>query len=540
MKSVFILGAGVMQGPAIQAAREKGYRVVVADGDESAVNAPYAQEFLHIDLKDTEALLKAARGIKGLAGVFTAGTDFSASVAYVAEALGLPGIGYEAALDASDKARMRARLAQAGVAVPLFVSGGSDDDPAALAQSLFTAGASLPLVVKPVDNMGSRGCRLARDEAELRSSWADAIAHSRSARAILEEYLDGPEFSIDALVQNGRIAIRGVADRIVTFSPYFVELGHTMPSAYGNDIIDELLRVFCDGVRALGIHSGAAKGDMKYTRKGAFVGEIAARLSGGYMSGWTYPYASAIDPASEGIDIACGVAAPLPEGPCAFVSAERAFISIPGELACLYGVAAARRLPYIKDIFLRAAPGDRLQFPMNNVQKAGNIISQAPSHELAERYAEEAARTVLLRLKPGDAETRAFLGLDGAAAAEATEATEATEHESGRYDWAPAAFKPSAMTLGYVASLPDFLKLTKPARSIGFASLPGMGGDFGRDWLGRSLQDSLALVERLCGTLPADQADIVLGRSFWNALFKGGYQAAVWLVDTVYMEYAST
>jgi biotin carboxylase len=504
---------------------------VVADGDAEAVNAPLAHEFLHIDLKDKAALLNAARMIPDLAGIFTAGTDFSASVAYVAESLGLPGIGHEAALDASDKSRMRIRLAQAGVAVPLFVSGGADEDPEALAQSLFDRGAALPLVVKPVDNMGSRGCRLARDASELRTSWADAIAHSRSGRAILEEYLDGPEFSIDALVQDGHIVIRGIADRMVTFTPYFVELGHTMPSAYDEGIIAEIRTVFCQGVRALGISSGAAKGDMKYTRKGAFVGEIAARLSGGYMSGWTYPYASGIDPASEGIDLACGVQAQFPEGPCAFVSAERAFISIPGELSQLYGVSAARRLPYIKDLFLRASAGDRLQFPMNNVQKAGNVISQAPNHALAERYAEEAARAVLLRLKPGDAETRAFLGLDGPLA---------DKSRAALYDWAPPAYNPSAMLLGYVASMPDFLKLNKPAHSISIARLPGMEGDLGCDWLGRSMEESLALVERLCGVSIGNHADIVLGRSFWNALFKGGYQAAVWLVDTVYMEHANT
>lgn len=529
MKSVFILGAGVMQGPAICAALEKGYRVVVADGDASAVKGIYAHQFLRIDLKDREALLEAARGIDGLAGVFTAGTDFSASVAYIAERLGLPGIGLEAALDASNKARMRSRLAQAGVPVPLFASGGALDDPVALARGLFDKGASLPLVVKPVDNMGSRGCRLARDEEELSSSWADAIANSRSGRAILEEFLDGPEFSVDALVQDGRIALRGIADRIVTFPPYFVELGHTMPSAYDGEIIAEVLKVFCDGVRALGIVSGAAKGDMKYTRKGAFVGEIAARLSGGYMSGWTYPYASGIDPASEGLDIACGVKARLPEGPCSFVSAERAFISIPGELAELHGVSAARRMPYVKDLFFRAKPGDRLQFPMNNVQKAGNVISQAPSHELAERYAEAAARTVLLRLKPGDQETRAFLALDGPSPEAKGE---------GLYPWAPPAYSPSAMLLGYVESLPDILRLEKPARSVSIARLPAMDGDFGRDWLGRSLQESLEAVERLCGAALGDTADIVLGRSFWKALFKGGYQAAAWLVDTICMEQA--
>ncbi|TFG84262.1 MAG: carboxylate--amine ligase, partial [Spirochaetales bacterium] len=163
MKTIFILGAGVMQGPAIRAAREKGYRVVVADADPMAAHATDADEFLAIDLKDRDGLLQAARNIPGLVGVFTAGTDFSTSVAWVASSLDLPGIPYEVAMDASDKARMRCRLAAAGVPVPHFVAGARGEDCVALAASLSPGGAPFPLVVKPVDNMGARGCRMARN-----------------------------------------------------------------------------------------------------------------------------------------------------------------------------------------------------------------------------------------------------------------------------------------------------------------------------------------------------------------------------------------
>ena len=84
--------------------------------------------------------------------------------------------------------------------------------------------------------MGARGCRAARDAGELAEAIAAALPYSRSGRAIVEEYIDGPEFSIDALVDGGEIRIRGIADRHIFFAPYFVELGHTMPSAYPPEI----------------------------------------------------------------------------------------------------------------------------------------------------------------------------------------------------------------------------------------------------------------------------------------------------------------
>ena len=110
---LMILGAGAMQGPAIRAAGELGLESVVVDGDRDAPCAAGADMFLHIDLKDKERIaelalrLKAEGGGSGLSGVMTAGTDFSATVAWVAEQAGLPGIPYEAALNASDKGRRR-------------------------------------------------------------------------------------------------------------------------------------------------------------------------------------------------------------------------------------------------------------------------------------------------------------------------------------------------------------------------------------------------------------------------------------------------
>ncbi len=517
MKSILILGAGAMQGPAMRIAREKGYRIIAADGNSRAVYTGCADQFLHIDLKDKEALARAAASIPGLVGVFTAGTDFSASVAWVAQELGLPGIPHEAALDASDKARMRARLAASGVPVPAYAYGTAADDPIVLANSV----APLPLVVKPVDNMGARGCRLARSEAELRVAWKDAVGHSRTGRAIVEEYLDGPEFSLDAVVYEGSVVLRGVADRIVVFEPFFVEMGHTMPTGFSQEIVDEVVKVFKDGIKALGIRDGAAKGDIKYTSKGAFVGEIAARLSGGYMSGWTYPYSSGVEATAEAIDIACGVEPVMASPTKNLVCSERAWISIPGTVATVHGLDDAKNMDGVRDLFQRAAEGDRVVFPANNVEKCGNIIAVAPDRIEADKIAESAARAVLLRLESGDESTKAFLrnedrivGPDGSV-------------------WPPEAFTDwSAMTLASLATLPDTVKNQSPFRTVSIAPLRGIEGENSRDWQGRSIQDSLGIVKLLTGAGVDNNGDVVLGASFWRAFKRGGYQAGVWVVDT--------
>lgn len=532
--TVFILGAGVMQIPAIESARELGWYSVVADGNPRAAGASLADRFLHVDLKDLSGLEAAARAVRaerGLDAVFTAGTDFSASVAWVASRLGLPGIPHEVALAASDKPRMRAVFEAAGVPSPRFLAVMDGQDPSVAAEG---AGLPLPLVVKPADSMGARGCRLARSRRDLEEAVHDALPHSRSGRAIVEEYMDGPEFSIDAIVVDGEIRIRGFADRHIFFAPYFVELGHTMPSAFGREIRDEVLRVFAAGVRALGITRGAAKGDMKWcpSREGAMVGEIAARLSGGYMSGWTYPYASGIEVTREGLLVAAGIhpgAAPADRG---WVSAERAFISMPGRVKLVHGLREAAAMPYVKNLFSRVAPGDSCVFPSNNVEKCGNVIAQAPDRQTAIAAAEAAVRSILVRLEPGRPETEAFLEgqMEGALLDENGSA------------WPPLAFSPSGILAEALAALPDWASLPmdgdlSEALSLAVLSKAGAADCPDRDWAGRCLLESAELAVSLAaGPLSAAAASQgspfrIPVRRFWNAVVRGGAQGGLYALD---------
>jgi biotin carboxylase len=550
-----------MQGPAIRAAKDMGLETVAVDGDPAAPLAGEADRFEQIDLKDIHAITKLARSLQadgGLRGVMTAGTDFSASAAWTADQCGRPGIPSERALDASDKERMRRRFAEAGVpSPPHIVCTGPPETP----RSGSPAGDGLPfpfpVVVKPVDNMGGRGCRRADNRAELREAVESALAFSRSRRAIVEAYMEGPEFSLDALVYRGEVTICGLADRHIFFPPYFIEMGHTMPSAFPQTAKDALIEVFIRGIRALGIDNGAAKGDIKLTPRGPMIGEIAARLSGGYMSGWTYPYSSGVDPVRGAIRIALGLPPEDLQPRRDWTSAERAFISIPGLVQSIEGTGRARAVPGVKDIFLRAGPGKRLSFPENNVSKAGNVISAAPDREDAVTAAETAARTILIRLAAPDPETAAFLAGPG------------TPDVPDAGAFPPPAFAADRALLDKLAALPGTTtgpqdSPGRPGAAAAPAAVPvaansAAGAPSGvflvpfpaftesdlRDYMGRTPAETLEAVRTLTGLAlpeaPADApagenaagASAVLGREFWAALVRGGYQGAVYYIDAL-------
>lgn len=515
MTTVLILGAGIMQIPAIRIAKSRGWRVVVADGNPEAEGRGLCDSFAHVDLKDLDGLLSLAResaATGGLDGVFTAGTDFSTSVAWVAEKMGLPGIPYEVALRATDKAIMRDAFARAGVPSPMFTCWTGQGDPEAAVQ-----GFAFPLVVKPVDNMGARGVRRVDDGASLAAACREALPLSRSGRVIVEEFMEGAELSLDAVVYRGEATVCGVADRHICFPPHFVEMGHTMPTDLGEQVSRDAVEVFCAGIRALGIHTGAAKGDIKCTRRGAMVGEIAARLSGGYMSGWTFPLSSGVDVTGAALNIAIG----LPPGDlaprCAKTSAERALISIPGVVRSIDGEDRSRRIPGVAEVFLRTGPGGRVVFPRNNVEKCGNVITACDTRPAAVEAARRAIGEISVRLEPLDADSDEFLFGIG------TDAFTLGRSDNQAAIAAMPAWQGEASRVG-------------PGSTLLVMSLPSLALETCEDWHGMDLREVVDRSLRACtmrwetGPLAGGLA---LGRLFWQALLRGSAQGALYLADSL-------
>lgn len=509
---VLILGAGIMQKPSIEAAGELGYKTLVVDANKNAVCVPFADVFVQIDLKDREKIadLAMSYGDK-LKAVFTAGTDFSASVSYVAQRCGLISHSLDAAMNASNKVLMRKCFKEKGVPSPDFVEVSESE-----IETLSSDDSVLfPKVVKPVDNMGARGCRLVRNKSEFEPALRDAVAFSRTGKAIVEDYMKGMEFSIDALVHEGNVTITGFADRHIFFDPYFIEMGHTMPSSVSESVKKNVVDVFVKGVKALGLTEGVAKGDVKYTEKGAMIGEIAGRLSGGYMSGWTYPYASGVNLTMEAMKIALGLGKTLPsEIECNAVSHERAFISIPGVVSVIYGEDKAVASPFVKNVFFRVKEGSRVDFPRNNVEKCGNVISRCADRSLSLKGAEMAVSEIVLRLEKNNESTQNYLmGVEN-------------KYEKG--------FPYSA----YELSSDELIAFEKEVESLdsviigenesivipeSLASFAGERQDFNY----RTILNTLDKVNKYAGARKS-----VPAIKFWKSLIRGGVQGALYAVDT--------
>lgn len=545
-KNILILGAGLMQKPAILSAKELNLRTCVIDADKNAVCVPLADEFEQIDLKDKDKILEYAEKLQksqnSLIAVFTAGTDFSASVSYVCEKLNLPSHSFNAAQNASIKTQMRECFQKSNVPSPKFAKISKNDINDTLLDNILQK-MTFPLVVKPVDNMGARGCRMIRSENEFTSSVKTAVEYSKTSNAIIEEYMEGAEFSIDALIYNGTFTVTGFAIRHIKYPPYFIEIGHTMPAQLDKKIHDELISVFALGAKSLNLTCGAAKADIKYTKCGPMIGEIAARLSGGYMSGWTYPYASDLNLTKQAILIACNeipqklIEKRIPvsytpsqlcknekcpydlyEVPCVRTSAERAWYSIPGQVEYIENINEYSDKA-VFDVLPRSTVslGSKVNFPRNNVEKCGNIIAVSNDDKIAIDAAQDAVSNIFITLKPDTKETEDFLsGIS-------------QQDEKG---FPPSAFEqipPDILDsvdqiIGENQKVSDFIP--KVLQNPEYENI--------KDWNFNTIKQTAQKFDILRKNHP--EFDL---KTFWKAVLKGGLQAAVYFSDTVKLKQQS-
>jgi len=389
---LLIIGGGVFQVPAIKTAKSMALKVVVTDYNPEAEGMLLADYPIEVSTRNINLTVNTAKQFHRacpLDGVMTVGTDASQTVAAVADALNLPGIPFEVAERATDKIKMRQVLKEKGVPVPDFRPIWTLEECQQAIQDM-----PLPLVIKPCDNMGARGVRKIERLDDLISAFREAKEASISGKLILEEFMEGPELSLDALVFEGSIHITGVADRIIERAPYFVEIGHTLPSALPEKQQSRAVAVFKQAIFALGIDIGAAKGDIKITPEGPKIVEIAARLSGGWMSAYTYPLSTGVNLYKAAIQIALGETPTDLKPKTSLVSAERSLLPPPGKILSIQGVEEARKIKGVKEIILMKEAGDMAEEPRSNLGKVGYVITVGKTREEAIRI-NDLAREIL-------------------------------------------------------------------------------------------------------------------------------------------------
>lgn len=202
-KKLMLLGGIRYLLPVIKAAHEQGYYVITADYIPDNIAHQYSDEYVNVSIIDKEAVLKVARE-KEIDGIMSFGVDPGVIAAsFVQNQMGLPSFGpFESVDILQHKDKFRAFLADNGFNVP-WAFGFCSEPEAWEARDKF----SYPLIVKPTDSAGSKGCTRVNSEGELMDAIQYAFKYTISGHIIIEEFLEkkGCSSDTDSYAQNGQL-----------------------------------------------------------------------------------------------------------------------------------------------------------------------------------------------------------------------------------------------------------------------------------------------------------------------------------------------
>lgn len=390
MKKIMVLAAGLLQIDVIEKAKSMGYYVLAVDGNPKAPGFNVADKAICADIVNEETMLKIARD-EHVDGVIHPCSEVSMAVmGRINDELGLSGISREQAICATNKHLMRKAFEKGNAPSPKSILAQDAEDAWSRLQNEFDTDA----ILKPSRNSGSRGiAKVSRnmDKGDFIRAYDEALSESRDHSVLIEQFIEGPEFSIEMIVWQGEIHVLTVTDKKTTGAPHFVELGHNQPSCFSDTDVETLKAAAVAGVRALGVNNCACHAEAKLMNGKAYLMEVGARLGGDFISTELTHLSTGVDMVAAAIDVALGVEPDLsakeePKGVCI-----RYFCPKPGKLVSISNTEVLNN-PHVYLWEIYPKEGDVIPAVTSSLCRSGHVIvtEKTPQKaiELAERLIE--------------------------------------------------------------------------------------------------------------------------------------------------------
>ena len=276
-KKLAIIGASYLQQPLVEKCKELGVYSICFAWEEGAVCKDLCDKFYPISTIDKEAILKVCQEEK-IDGITTIASDVATlTVNYVAEQMGLVGNPDKYSQVATNKYLMRQCFMEHNVPSPKFcLTDGQIPD--------TIKEFSYPVIVKPTDRSGSRGVEKVLKKEDLQQAIDRACHESFQQKAVIEEFVEGCEISVESISFKGKHYMLQITDKVTTEAPFFVELEHHQPSSLPEDIKDIVKAIVLNALSALHIQYGASHSELKISKNGDIrVIEIGARMGGDFI-----------------------------------------------------------------------------------------------------------------------------------------------------------------------------------------------------------------------------------------------------------------
>lgn len=386
-KRLLVLAAGILQVPVIKRAREMGIYVIAADGDPNACGLRYADKAIVANITSEEDMLRVAREEK-IDGVIHPCSEVSMNVmGRINDELHLSGISREQAIRATNKHLMREAFEAYGAPSPksrCFVD-------VEVAWGSFCTDFTGACILKPSRNSGSRGIAKIEediDEAEFQKLFETAKSESRDKQVMLEQFIEGPEFSVEIIVWKGKVNVLAVTDKKTTGSPHFVELRHNQPSCYPSEMVDKIKSAAVAGVKSLGVDNCACHAEVKLQNAKPYIMEVGARMGGDFISTILTPLSTGVDMLVAAVNCALGIEPCLQSTTKQQGACIRYFCPKPGKLVSISNTEVLSD-PRVYEWEIYCDVGDAIPEITNSLSRSGHIIVTEDTPQKAIELVEE-------------------------------------------------------------------------------------------------------------------------------------------------------
>lgn len=376
-RSILVFGVGELQLSIIRRANAMGLFTVGIDPCEDAYSREECSAFEVVGGQDYEGTLSVAKKYS-VSAIITAATDKPlVMMARIAKELDLPFYSVETAEWSTDKFQMKQRFIEGGV-------------PCAQGRLIHSAeeakGLYFPVICKPRDNSGSRGVKLCGDLQELQECIDEALQYSKLETVLVEEFIEGREFSIESLHYDGKTEVIQFTEKQTTEFPYNVELGHKQPANLTEEQKNSIREIIVKIGAALKFENCPSHTELKVNERGIFVIETSPRLGGDFITSTLTPLSTGINLEDQLLHIALGEKVDTTTGKVEKASGVCFFSYPEGEVISISDkIAEVSSWPMISNFELKLKVGDIVAPITSSLNRYGQFIVRGDSREVVDK-----------------------------------------------------------------------------------------------------------------------------------------------------------
>lgn len=306
-EKLILLGTNEYQNPLILRAKELGYETHVYGWPVGEIGERTADVYHPIDILDFDALWADCKVLNACGVAMITSEPGMHAQHFLMRKMGIPCNSEWTERVTTNKYLMRCVFRDGGLDNPKFIL---IDEKWALEEVLNEVGSfHFPIILKPIDSSSSRGVIKVDEKTRIKDAISYAMSWSPGKKVILEEYVDGQEYSGESIAYKGEYKLLAVTEKRTTGAPHFVETGHKQPASISKETYEKIESTLYKAFSLLHIEYGAIHPEFRITPEGKVVFmEIATRMGGDCIGSDLVPLSTGYDYMGMVISIGCGKA----------------------------------------------------------------------------------------------------------------------------------------------------------------------------------------------------------------------------------------